>query len=181
MANVVLPEDLAVTDLECVMVDLPAIDIQNIMGEDYNEDDLFYGDIPELSYAKGAVAEDNAHVTLLFGIHPSPDYEQSVHLALDGWDIPSIFIEDVGFFPSRIEGQDYVAVVAHVVKTAPLLAGRNRLTVLRHTDAYPEYKPHVTLAYLKGSADKDLWISKLDDALAESIIEPLGLNLGLDD
>ena len=179
MANLPMPEGLEVQDLECVMLTVEELDIHRAMGEAFNEDDLFYGTTPRLKYAQGAVSEFSAHVTLLFGIHPSDDYEMDVHLALENWDLPDVLIEKIGFFPSTVEGEDYVAIVAHVVKSAQLIAGNKLLQELPHTNEF-EYSPHITLVYLKGTADKDAWISRLEGALGFKIVHSLGIDLGND-
>ena len=83
MPKLPLPEGLDTPDLECVMINVPTLDIQRAAGDLWDEDALFYGDIPKLKYAQGAVAEENAHLTLLFGLHPSNSYEASVLMALE--------------------------------------------------------------------------------------------------
>lgn len=185
MPKLPLPEGLDTPDLECVMINIPTLDIERAVGPElWDENALFYGDIPKLKYAKGAVAEENAHLTLLFGLHPSISYEASVLAALDGWDLPDILINEVSFFPSRIEGQNYIAVVAEVVKSAGLLAGRARLEQLPYSDEFDEYKPHITLVYLKTDAgvDTQAWIDALNSAFAHKFIagEKTWLDLGLD-
>lgn len=181
-----MPEGLTVTDLECVMLDVPTMDIQKAIGEDlWNEDHLFYGDTPELKYAQGAVAEDGAHLTLLFGIHPSDTYERDILLTLTGWDMPDLLINEVKYFPSRVEGQNYICIYAEVVPSAALLAGRKSLEVLPFTSDFSEYKPHITLAYVKTDSGADTleWISRLNSAFAHTFIpgENVSLNLGLDE
>lgn len=181
MPNMEMPEGLTSSDLECVMLDVPPMNVREAFGDDFNEDDLFYGDIPELKYAQGAVGETKAHVTLLFGIHPSPMYRRSVNAVLSGWKPEDVFIDHVGFFPSTIEGQDYNVIVGHVSPLPNLLEGRARLEVMEHTDRFPEYKPHITLAYVKGSADLEKWVTRMDAEFGNRTYEVLGLNYGDDD
>ena len=181
MANVPMPDGLTNQDLECVMIDLEPFDIRKAAADIWDEDHLFYGDVPELKYAQGPVGEAEAHVTLLFGIHPSVDYEERVYTVLDGWDLPPILIDSVGTFPSTIEGQDYVCVVAHVVPDQLLVIGNKRLQVLPHTNRFTEYRPHVTLAYLKGMAPVQAYVDRFESAFAHTIHHPLALNLGQDD
>jgi 2'-5' RNA ligase len=181
-----MPEGLTVSDLECVMLDVPLMDIQKAVGEDlWNEDDLFYGDTPTLKYAQGAVAEEQAHLTLLFGIHPSDTYERDVLQSLHDWDMPDILINKVSYFPSREEGQNYICIIAEVVPSAALLAGRRNLEYLPYTSDFPDYKPHITLAYVRTDtgADTQGWIDALNSAFAHKFIsfENVSLNLGLDD
>ncbi len=173
-----MPEGLGTPDLECVMLDLEPLQVLSNVGG--SKSDLFFGKIPELKYAQGAVAETKAHVTLLFGIHPSKDYRRNVDTVLRGWEIPIITIDHVGFFPSRIEGQDYNCVVAHVVPSPMLREGNARLQVLDHTNEYPEYKAHITLAYIKGDANLSRWIADLDKVYKGKQFIPSGLNYGDD-
>ncbi|UDL15956.1 RNA ligase [Microbacterium phage Pumpernickel] len=179
MPNLPMPEGLSNPDLECVMLALPPQPVLRYIDPE-KHDDLFFGDIPELQYAQGAVAETEAHVTLLFGIHPSPSYRRLVDAVLEGSKMPLITIDHVGHFPSRIDGQDYNCIVAHVAVTPELLEGNARLQILDHTNSYPEYKPHMTLAYIKGDADLDYWIKTLDDVYRGQTIAPTHLDYGDD-
>lgn len=185
MANEPLPDGVTMKDLECVMVDVEHFDIAEAMiGYDNYAEDLYYGDPdgdPRVSFAQGAVAEDNPHFTLLFGIHPSERYEMDVYEQLYDWDLPDhVIIDEVGFFPSTVEGEDYNIIVGHLVHTAPILAANKRLAELPHTNQHP-YRPHITLAYIKGSAPKDEWISRLQSAFGHKFIKTVSLNLGNED
>jgi len=178
MPNLPLPEHLSTTKLECVMLDIEPLDIHGAFGDDLDEDDFFYGTIPELKYAQGPVAEKQAHLTLLFGIHPSPSYRRSVDAVLKGWKPEPIKLTSVIHFPSPIEGQDYNYIVAKVEKTPNVLEARARLAILDHTDRYPEYQPHVSLAVIKGSAPLGEWIKRMDTAFAGRTYEPGALDYG---
>lgn len=178
MPNLPLPEGLSSPDLECVMLDVSPLNIRGAFGEGFNEDDLFYGDTPELKYAQGAVGESSAHATLLFGIHPSKDYRRNVDAVLRGWEPEDLYVSHVGFFPSRDPEQDYNVIVAHVAPLPDLLEARARLEVLDHTDGFPEYKPHITLAYVKGSADLTEWVTRMDAVFGNRTYSALGINYG---
>lgn len=180
MPKLPMPDGLGVKDLECVMLEVAPFDIERAMGDAFKQEDLFYGDIPELTYAQGMVGDHDSHLTLLFGIHPSHDYEMNVHLALDKWDLPQLLINEIGFFPSRHEGQDYVTIVAHVGKTAALLSGHQRLTELPYSNDYSEYRPHITMAYIKGTADKKEWLYRLNAAFSHTFVDSIALDLGTD-
>ncbi len=184
MPNLPLPEGLDTPDLECVMLDLGPLQVRSAFGHAWQEDELFYGKIPKLKYAQGAVAEEEAHVTLLFGIHPSETYVEDVMNALGDWQPEDVFIREVGYFPSNVEGQDYTCIVGKVQPTANLLLARKRLETLPFTDKFAdEYKPHVTLAYIKGSKPKRIkrWVNTLNAYYQNRVLTPHALNLGLDD
>lgn len=185
MANLPMPDRLKTSDLECVMLDvkpfrweegyIPAIG--EIFGEDYNPNDLFYGDTDELKYAQGAVYDSVPHVTLLFGIHPSLTYEEDVNSVLYDWITPDLMSKYVGFF----DGEDYYCIVAHMDLTASLMNARRRLEALPHTTTFPEFKPHMTLAYIKKTANLQVWLERMNDAFANRVFYVSGLNLGNDD
>jgi 2'-5' RNA ligase len=175
-----MPDGFGTPDLECVMLDLEPLPIREIYGRDLNEKDFFYGDIPELKYAQGPVAEEKAHVTLLFGIHPSDTYETDVLNVLADWEPSDIFVSRVGYFPSSIEGQDYKAIVGEVFPSVNLLLARKRLETLPHTNTFKDYKPHVTLAYIRGKADEKVWIRRMSAYFQGRVLYPTGLNLGHD-
>lgn len=184
MPNLPMPEGLDTPDLECVMLDLGELPVRDVFGSAFEEDELFYGDHPKLKYAQGAVAEDEAHVTLLFGIHPSETYIEDVLTALGDWQPDDVYIQEVSYFPSNVEGQDYTVIVGKVQLTANLMLARKRLETLDFTDKFADnYQPHVTLAYIKGSKPKRIkrWTDTLGAYYANRVLTPHELNLGLDD
>lgn len=147
---------ITVSDLGCIMLDVEPFDIVSLV--ENGENDLFYGDIPDLKYAQGAVAEESAHVTLLYGLLESGQkWKSQVDAVLDGWNPPLLSVESVGFFPSNIEGQDYSAIIGHIEVTDALLEGNQRLQLLPHVNTFPGYKPHVTLAYIKNGPSGVEW------------------------
>lgn len=181
MPNLPLPEGVTIPDLECVMLDVEPFDVKGAFGENFDELDLFFGTHPNLKYAQGDVAADVAHVTILFGIHPSENYQEDVMTALDWWRPEDVLINEIGYFPSRVEGEDYNCIVAHVVKSVNLVTARRALEELPYTDPFPTYSPHITLAYIKGSANLEEWIFRMNAAFAHKIVKQTGLNLGLDE
>jgi 2'-5' RNA ligase len=182
MANLPMPEGVTKSDLECVMLDVEPLHVLSAYGMDINQDDLFFGDIPELKYAQGPVGEVGAHVTLLFGIHPSETYFEDVMKALEGWVPDDVMIREVGHFNIKVDGEEKCkAIVAHVIPSANLLAARKRLEELDFSTEFTEYKPHVTLAYIKSSADVDTWVRRLNVAYSRRVLTPTALNLGLEE
>jgi 2'-5' RNA ligase len=176
-----MPEGLGTPDLECVMLKLAPLEVVDHLGKHASADDLFYGDTPELKYAQGAVGEKKAHVTLLFGIHPSPTYRRKVDAVLKGWKPETVHVTEVSTFPIRDEEQEYYVVKGDVKVTDNLREGRARIEVLDHTDGFPEYHPHVTLAYVKRTANIDMWVQYLDEVYGGKDFEVTGLDYGDDD
>lgn len=184
MPNLPMPEGLDTPDLECVMLDLGKLSVRTAFGSAWKEKDLFYSEHPKLKYAQGAVAEDKgAHVTLLFGIHPSETYVEDVLQALGDWEPQDVFISEVGFFPSNVPGEDYTCIIGKVIPSSNLLLARKRLETLPYTDQFPEYKPHVTLAYIKGSKPRKIerWVNTLGAYYNNRVLTPRELDLGLPD
>lgn len=178
MPNLAMPKGLKESDLECVMLDIMPLDIRRAYGPGFDENDLFYGDIPELRYAQGDVASSSPHVTILFGIHPSPSYEDDVMRRIGNRIPKNIKVDMVGYFPSSVKGQDYYCIVAHVVPTADLLSLNRRLKEFPYTTKFDTYKPHITLAYIKTDANLPAWIERMEDAFGYRVYEVTGLNLG---
>lgn len=184
MANLPLPDGLESYDLECVMLDTANLPVMSSRGgpvPDALHGDLFFGSAPNLSYAQGAVGEDSAHVTLLFGIHPSPIYRRNVDAVLRGWSPEPVLLSGVSTFPVSGVDQEYVVIKADVAPTPNLLEARARLEILDHTDSHPTYHPHLTLAYVKRTADVDAWVTLLDSVYRGKTLAPLGINYGDED
>jgi 2'-5' RNA ligase len=187
MPNTPMPVGLDTPDLECVMLDVDDLPISAIYGRDLDHGDYFFGpnSEPKLKYAQGPVAEgdkDRAHLTLLFGIHPSKTYVDDVMNALGDWTPDDIFVQDVTHFPSNVGGHDYNAIVAKVMPTTNLLLARKRLETLPFTDQFArDYQPHITLAYIKGEADLEDWKRRMSAYFKGRVLYPTALNLGLDD
>lgn len=183
MPNLPMPEGLDTPNLECVMLDLGPLLVRDAFGHAFQEDELYFGKHPKLKYAQGAVAEKEAHVTLLFGIHPSPTYVDDVMNALGDWTPDDVYIREVGYFPSSVEGENYTCVVGKVLPSANLLLARKKLEKLNYTDQFLEFKPHMTLAYIKGSKPKRIsrWVNTLNAYYQNRVLTPTALNLGQDD
>lgn len=177
-----LPEGVQHQDLECVMLDVGQLPVKEIYGPDMKEKDLYFApeDQPRLKYAQGLVAEQSAHVTLLYGIHPSETYVDDVMEALDGWAPEDIFIRKVSYFEGNTEGEKYHIIVGEVFPSANLILANKRLTKLPFTNQHAQYKPHVTLAYIKRNANVNRWVRRLNPYYSNRVITPVGLDLGLD-
>jgi hypothetical protein len=133
-------------DLGCIMLDLTPIPVTGWLPTDTI---YFYGD-DRMAYAKGPVAEHGAHVTLLYGLTPDAEagvrQRESVDELLAGLDLSSVTVEDVGDF-SPMFGLPYAPIIAHV-SSPDLVEANRRLRFLPHVDTFPDYRPHVTLAYV---------------------------------
>jgi len=86
--------------------------------------------------------EDEPHVTLLYGIHSSQVTDEQVKEAARGL-AGTIKLHNAGLFQNDFD-------VLKMEAENPTLHGCNfNLRQLPYTSSYPDYKPHMTVAYLK--------------------------------
>lgn len=101
------------------------------------------------TWVNGPVAEQSAHVTAKYGLL-TPSYERKELInELIGWprDV-TVEVVDVEVFPSPYEDLPYGCLVARLGGDE-LREMNAALSVLPHVDSFTEYKPHLTLAYLR--------------------------------
>lgn len=157
--------------LGCIMIDTESVAVLEHVAE--AEADIYTSDD---SHGQGVAGETEAHVTLLYGLLENGNvWKDKVDAVLDGWSLPTIKIDHVGHF----ELGDKIAIVAHVEATPELIDGHERLTLLPHVQTFSEYKPHLTLAYVKpDQAVADKWVAALDQVLAGAEVKTTGINYG---
>lgn len=137
---------------------------------------LYFSKDPNHRWVKGAVAETQAHVTLLYGLL-SLEYQVHIERMLADWEAPLfVEIENIGWFDSISAGEPYACIVAHIRPTAELLEARARLAFLPHINTFTEYHPHITLAYVR-SQYRDDWIAALRQNLPP-ILSVVGIDYG---
>jgi hypothetical protein len=162
--------------LGCVM--LPLKTIKPVIDESL----LYKSPNPERFWIDGMVADKKAHCTLLFGLMAkAPNIEPHIRKVLEGWEMDDVLLEDVSYFPSPYADEKYWCLIAHIHLTKLLLEGHQRLSFLPHIDTFPEYKPHMTIAYIKdvSEEERDDIIDKLDGELRGSRIPVIGdIDLG---
>lgn len=163
-------------DLGCIMLD---VDGSQIPGFDpTTQDVLYYSPDPKKFWVKGFVAGDNPHVSLLCGLmEEGPKWKKYVDTVLEGWDLSSVKIKDVGYFDSE---EPCYCIVAHVEITPKLIEGHERLQLLPHIDSFPGgYKAHLTLAYIKKDEKiRDMVISLYNKRLPGMELKVTGINYG---
>lgn len=166
-----------IRDLGCVMLDVEPIDLKGAIPEEW----AYYSSNPKLTYVSGIQKE--AHVTLLFGLLQNANTIRSaVDEVLEGWEPGSPTIWFIDVFPSPIPEEPYVCLVAKLWGKE-LTAAHARLSMLPHINTFPEYSPHITLAYVhKDYAAKA--INAVNNALGAldgilyTPVKVLGLNYG---
>lgn len=92
--------------------------------------------------------ESDSHVTLLYGLSPQVELEQ-VTKKLDGKSFGETKIGDVSLF----EKDDYDVLKFSAFSPSLQLANK-KLRELPYENDFPIYKPHLTLAYIKGGLGK---------------------------
>jgi 2'-5' RNA ligase len=110
--------------------------------------------------------ETDIHATCLYGLHcETPD---SVREALASEGPIQIKLGKTSTFPAH--GDHQYDVVKADVESADLHRINAKLSALPHTNKYPDYHPHVTLAYVKAGVGKQY--EGMGDVSGESIKIP---------
>lgn len=143
------------------------------------ESDYVYA--PEGDYrtwVQGPVAEASAHVTAKYGLlTPSHERKQIID-ELIGWprDV-SVEVVDIEVFPSPYPDLPYGCLVARL--GGDELASMNAaLSVLPHVDSFSEYKPHLTLAYLRPEVATYAGIPEARSWLLGKTLQVTGIDYG---
>jgi len=165
-----------VNELGCVMLDVDPLTVTDLVTK--GKDDLYFAQNKERFWIDGAVAETVAHVTLLYGLLESAvTWKPLVDIVLADWTPPVLEIESLGSFDSPFQDEPYACIVAHIKVTDELLEGHKRLELLPHVNTYPDYRPHLTLAYVKADA-KEKWLKELGTYFNRSKLTVNKINYG---
>jgi len=109
--------------------------------------------------------EKDPHVTALYGLHEEIKDEE-VEEIINGFNKPNIKIKDVSLF----EPSDY-DVLKFGVESEDMNKLNKQLKKLPHTNSFPDYNPHCTIAYIKkGLGEK--YVKKINKMLNELEFEP---------
>lgn len=162
--------DINPDELGCIMLDVQKLKVKKFV--DNADEDLF--DNPK--WDNGSIpAETVPHVTLLYGLLENGNlWKDKVDALLEDWEIDTLTIENVDYFDTP----DSYAVIAHVKKTPELVDGHERLTLLPHINTFSEYRPHITLAYVKKEADVDKWVKALNKEYKGKEVKTKSINYG---
>ena len=112
-----------------------------------DENDLYLGTEDDPGYGR----EDEPHVTVLYGIHSDvPD--EDVEKLIDKLTQPELILNKISIFDNSDKGFD---VVKFDVENNELHQMNEMFKKLPYTSEYPDYHPHVTIAYVKaGEGEK---------------------------
>jgi hypothetical protein len=119
-----------------------------------NHSDL-YQESPEYMFDH---VQSSAHITLLYGLHREVGYfdvKRKIYQALREIPIKSFQIAGLKVFSNP--EKEYEVLVLEIKKDKFLERVNELLKELPNTNEYPDYTPHITIAYLKkGTAEKYL-------------------------
>ena len=127
----------------CVMVDVPV--------KNWNEITQFIDsdDVYTVSGNDTYGIQDRPHLTLLYGTHKEVESKQ-VESLLKGTKPFSIDIDGVDIF----ENEDYDVVKFNIKKSDILQSMFDKLSSLPNSNKFKDYKPHITIAYVKKGTGK---------------------------
>jgi 2'-5' RNA ligase/DNA polymerase III epsilon subunit-like protein len=126
----------------CVMIEVPVSNWNEITSH-IDPEDIY---APDDTHG----IQENPHLTLLYGIHPevTPEEVKSVFENYKG-DI-QIKVDGIGIF----ENKDFDVVKFNVKPDGTLQELHDRLSKLPNSDEFPNYTPHITIAYVKRGTGK---------------------------
>ena len=129
----------------CVMVEIPVSNWNEIISS-IDPEDIFHGD--ENDDPKGI--QKNPHVTILYGLHDdvTPEMVKSVFENYNG-DI-NIKVDGIGIF----ENDKFDVVKFNVIPDGALQYLHDELSKFPNSDQFPDYKPHITIGYVKKGTGK---------------------------
>lgn len=133
----------------CVMLFLP-IEKKwwDEITKEIKKDDVYS---PEGERDYGIQAYNEAHVTILYGIHSDvPD--KDVEALIEKMSAPEVTLSKIGIFDNKDKGFD---VVKFDVSGQDLHDMNKMFKELPFTSDYPDYHPHATIAYVEGGTGKD--------------------------
>lgn len=161
--------------LGCLMLDTEPIKVSDLIPQS----SLYFADPEKHKYIQGVVSETVPHVTLLYGfLRSAKELQKHIDAVLDGWKPEDLTIRNIDFFPSNEADEYYVTIIAHVEVTDNLKEANTRLSYLPHLNTFPDYKPHITLAYVRQDINYGKYIKLLNEKYAGTTVKAKSLNYG---
>ncbi|MGI6878823.1 2'-5' RNA ligase family protein [Microbacterium sp. gxy059] len=165
-------------ELGCIMADVEPIEVTDYAADAGLDPDRDLYSLRGVDSSRwwidGAVGEKGAHVTLLYGLlQPGPVWRGHVDRLLADVDLSTVTVDHVGMFDSPYPDDPYKCIVAHLKLTPELLKAHARLSYLPHVNTFPEYRAHVTLAYVKDQPSAVEWAQTTPEAWVRALQAPL--------
>lgn len=163
--------------LGCVMLDVRMPDLSEVLPPEW----AYTSPNPDHRWITGIQSE--GHVTLLYGLLPFLVDRRGVDEVLAGWNPEQVCADELEVFSSPFPDEPYSCIVARDAGPAPFLMNAHaRLSLLPHINTFPEYKAHVTLAYVHREYTDDA-VAALRKrftrvGLFRVRFNPIGLNYG---
>lgn len=157
--------DININELGAVMLPVEPFDIFGEGREEIlHQEDLYASNDPAKFWIQGDVSE-KAHITLLYGlIRPAYVQKNAINTLLETWDRPEYLVpERITIFPSQDKEEPGYAAIVVEVEDQHLVEAHQRLSYLPHINTFPEYRAHMTLAYVK-IEEAQKWMDVLNDA-----------------
>lgn len=127
----------------CVMLFSNVPDWNKLVRRIVKEEDIYIDpeDVDEYGY------EENPHITVLYGIHHDDIIDKSlIHKMIKSIPNLSFSVDNINHF----SGEQYDVIKFNIPKTPELLKIRKEFeTELPNTQTFPNYEPHMTIAYVK--------------------------------
>lgn len=168
---------ISLNKLGCIMADCEPLKVNDII----DPADLYVAaNLTEHAYVNGVVSEEVPHCTLLYGLLRSgPEMQKHVDAVMAGWALNEVQVANVVAWPSRYEDEQYYCLVAELALTPELVEANARLRMLPHIDTFPDYRAHITLAYIKQDDEKrDQYLDLLRQRFMGQTVAVKGLNYG---
>lgn len=142
----------------CVMLYFNDSNISNIHAE-INSEDLY-------TEGEGYGIESEPHCTLLYGLHDDKVELKEIQKVLDNNTFNTCRAYNLSFF----ENPKY-DVLKYDIQGISLHKTNEELKQFPYTSEFPNYHPHMTIAYLKPGKAKE-YIGKLSDEYKEMYLTP---------
>lgn len=157
------------------MLDTEELIVSDIIDKDH----LYYASDKSHFWINGVVSEHVPHVTLLYGLlRTGPEMKKHVDAVLKDWELEAITINEVTYFESKLADEPYYCLIAKV-DPKDLKEANDLLRMLPHVNTYPDYEPHITLAYIKKDETlRDTYVDLLNTRFKGQSVAPKGINYG---
>jgi len=130
----------------CVMMDTKIPDWEEYHTAGIDEEDVYIK-----PHDKSYGLEEQPHITVVYGIHEDEiDEETIANVIKENMKPLTVTIDAVDIF----EGDEYDVVKYNVPVTDQLMEYRKLFLKFPNTQSYPDYHPHMTIAYVKPGTGK---------------------------